>query len=184
MTIENLFFIAAPLTYSAMYMVERLRPARKFPKVKGWGLAGAGFMVLMMSASVVTPLLLPVEWLAAHRWIDGTRLGIVGGTIVGYLAVSLAAFLWHRAEHGVPILWRAFHQLHHSPTRLDIPGSVYFHPLDVAAHEGRCRIGLAPLHGVDDRPLLRGGLRDRAGELRAHKWDPGHGAPDEREQLL
>jgi sterol desaturase/sphingolipid hydroxylase (fatty acid hydroxylase superfamily) len=29
-------------------------------------------------------------------------------------------------------LWLLGHQLHHSPNRLDIPGSVYFHPLDIA----------------------------------------------------
>ncbi|TMH60394.1 MAG: sterol desaturase family protein, partial [Betaproteobacteria bacterium] len=28
-------------------------------------------------------------------------------------------------------LWRAFHQIHHSPRRVDIPGSVLFHPLEM-----------------------------------------------------
>ena len=32
------------------------------------------------------------------------------------------------------MLWRTFHQLHHSPQRLDIPGAVVFHPFDVTMY--------------------------------------------------
>jgi len=28
-------------------------------------------------------------------------------------------------------MWRAFHQIHHSPQRVDIPGSVLFLPLEM-----------------------------------------------------
>ena len=33
----------------------------------------------------------------------------------------------------VPLLWRLTHQLHHSPQRVDIPGSVLFHPTEMVA---------------------------------------------------
>jgi sterol desaturase/sphingolipid hydroxylase (fatty acid hydroxylase superfamily) len=32
--------------------------------------------------------------------------------------------------HNVTFLWRWFHQMHHSPERVDIWGALYFHPFD------------------------------------------------------
>ncbi|HKE42877.1 MAG TPA: sterol desaturase family protein [Casimicrobiaceae bacterium] len=40
-------------------------------------------------------------------------------------------YAWHRTEHNVGFMWRAFHQIHHSPQRVDIPGSVLFLPLEM-----------------------------------------------------
>ena len=55
------------------------------------------------------PLLIPGPWLDAHRWFDGTRLGIVGGTLVGYVVMEGVVYAWHRAAHNVGFLWRGFH---------------------------------------------------------------------------
>ena len=33
--------------------------------------------------------------------------------------------------HSSDLLWRVFHQTHHSAERVDIWGALYFHPLDV-----------------------------------------------------
>ncbi len=82
----------------------------------------------------MTPLLIPGEWLDAHRWLDGTRLGVVGGTIVGYVLMEGVVYAWHRTAHNVGFLWRGFHQIHHSPQRVDIPGSVLFHPLEMIVY--------------------------------------------------
>src|SRR4051794_10284267 len=133
MSAEDAVGLLIPLTFLGMLAVEALRPARTFPKIKAWRFTGVGFFIVLMAINVALPLALPTAWMAQHRLIDGTRLGVIGGTLVGYACVSFASFLWHRAEHGVPILWRLFHQLHHSPARMDIAGSVYFPPLDVAA---------------------------------------------------
>jgi hypothetical protein len=35
------------------------------------------------------------------------------------------------ACHNVPFMWRAFHQMHHGPQRLDVPGALVFHPLEL-----------------------------------------------------
>jgi sterol desaturase/sphingolipid hydroxylase (fatty acid hydroxylase superfamily) len=34
--------------------------------------------------------------------------------------------------HRTPALWRMFHQMHHSAERVDIAGSMVFHPFDIA----------------------------------------------------
>jgi sterol desaturase/sphingolipid hydroxylase (fatty acid hydroxylase superfamily) len=81
----------------------------------------------------VVPLAIPAPWLDAHRWLDGTRLGVVGGTLVGFIVLEGVIYAYHRATHNVGFLWRGLHQLHHSPRRVDIPGSVLFHPLEMVA---------------------------------------------------
>jgi sterol desaturase/sphingolipid hydroxylase (fatty acid hydroxylase superfamily) len=121
-----------PLTYLAMLAVEKWRPARSFPERRGWTWIGIGFLILLGVVSTVVPLLVPEPWLAAHRWMDGTRLGVVGGTAAGYVVLSGVAYAYHRTVHNVDVLWRLTHQIHHSPQRVDMSGSVLFHPVEMA----------------------------------------------------
>jgi sterol desaturase/sphingolipid hydroxylase (fatty acid hydroxylase superfamily) len=120
-----------PVTYFVFLVTERLWPARAFPPRQGWQWIGIGFLILIGTISTVVPLLLPGPWLEAHRFLDGTRLGVVGGTLIGYVLMEGAIYAWHRTEHNVGFMWRAFHQIHHSPRRVDIPGSVVFHPFEM-----------------------------------------------------
>jgi sterol desaturase/sphingolipid hydroxylase (fatty acid hydroxylase superfamily) len=123
--------LAVPVTYFLMLGIERLWPARKFPPRRGWYWLGIAFLILIGTAGAVIPMLLPLEWLEAHRWLPGNRLGVVGGTITGWIVLSGVSFVWHRASHAVSFLWRFGHQVHHSPQRIDISGSTLFHPLEI-----------------------------------------------------
>jgi len=134
MRLEDLLGILIPVTFVAMMIVEAAAPARKFPRRRLWRLVGAAFFVVMGAIATVTPLVLPPDWVAAHRLMDLTSLGLLPGTVVGYLAVSLAGFAFHRSCHRVHLLWRGFHQMHHSPERVDIAGAAFFHPLDMLAY--------------------------------------------------
>ena len=123
--------LAVPVMYFVMLAIEARWPARNFPPRRGWRWLGVGFLVLLAVIGVVTPLLLPLDWIAAHRWIDGTRLGIAGGTLAGWLVLSFVTFGYHRLTHTWSPLWRLSHQIHHSPQRVDISGSVLFHPFEM-----------------------------------------------------
>lgn len=127
----DLVGLLVPLSYFAMLAVEARWPAQQFPPRPGWRWVGIGFLLLIASAGAVVPLLLPLDWMAAHRWLEGNRLGVVGGTMVGWLVLSGVSYAYHRTAHTLPWLWRATHQLHHSPQRVDISGSAFFHPLEM-----------------------------------------------------
>jgi sterol desaturase/sphingolipid hydroxylase (fatty acid hydroxylase superfamily) len=133
MKLEDALLLAVPATYLFMLAVEKRFPAREFPKVRRWDFIGVGFMILTMSLAVITPLLLPVDWLATHRLVDGTRVGVAAGVAVGFVTVELGVYIYHRACHRFTFMWRTFHQMHHSAERLDIPGSVVFHPFELFA---------------------------------------------------
>jgi sterol desaturase/sphingolipid hydroxylase (fatty acid hydroxylase superfamily) len=138
-------------TYFGMLGAEAIWPARVFPKIRGWRFAGIGFLGLLLVVGVMTPLLLPVEWLARHRVLDGTRLGVIGGVGVGLLVLELVGYFVHRAEHRFSFMWRWMHQVHHSATRIDVASSALFHPFDLLAQNvlaigiGTFVLGLDPL---------------------------------------
>ena len=56
-------------------------------------------------------------------------------------------YLWHRANHQVPLLWR-FHRMHHSDPAMDVTTATRFH---LGEHVGAAvlRLALIPLLGFD-----------------------------------
>jgi sterol desaturase/sphingolipid hydroxylase (fatty acid hydroxylase superfamily) len=140
-----------PVSYFMMLAIEAIWPAREFPKIRRWRLIGFGFLAVIMGLGAVTPLLIPLDWLAKHRLLDGTRLGVVGGTIVGLLFSELVGYGIHRAAHRFSFMWRSMHQMHHAPQRIDLAGSTVFHPTEVMVQNvlgmgiGILVMGLDPL---------------------------------------
>ena len=133
MEAPDLIGLGIPLTYIAFLITERIWPARQFPPRKGWQWTGIAFLLTLTVIGAVVPSLVPQEWLATRRWIDGSALGLAGGTLLGYVVLSGVMYAFHRTVHRVGFLWRGLHQLHHSPQRVDIPGSVVFHPTEILA---------------------------------------------------
>jgi sterol desaturase/sphingolipid hydroxylase (fatty acid hydroxylase superfamily) len=134
MTLDDLIGLGIFGSFFLFMLLEAVTPARRYPTRTLWRLKGFAFLMGMAVVATATPLLLPGEWLAAHRLIDGTGLGIAGGTIVGYVVFSFVGYLWHRAVHRFDFLWRTFHQIHHAPPRLDIGGAALFHPFEVVVY--------------------------------------------------
>ena len=56
------------------------------------------------------------------------------GALIGYVIFTFIVYWWHRARHHYAPLWRWFHQLHHSPTRIEMLTAYYIHPLDLIAN--------------------------------------------------
>lgn len=132
--VELFFLLFTPGLYLTMLAVENAWPGRIFPTRAGWQWIGLAFLLVSMAIGNVLPLYLPLDWMAEHRWMDGTGLGVVGGAIVGFVVLELAVYVWHRSVHTSSLMWRMFHQIHHSPLRVDIPGSLLFHPLESVAY--------------------------------------------------
>ena len=94
---------------------------------------GFAFLTVQGLLATLTPLLIPEHWLQAHRLINLESLGVIGGAALGYAVVSLISYAWHRSAHTFPLMWRLFHQIHHSPQRMDMSGAALFHPFETVA---------------------------------------------------
>ena len=53
------------------------------------------------------------------------------GAVIAYFIFTFVIYWWHRARHGSPLIWRIFHQFHHSPRRIQTLTAYYIHPLDM-----------------------------------------------------
>jgi sterol desaturase/sphingolipid hydroxylase (fatty acid hydroxylase superfamily) len=137
-----------------MMVVERLAPGRNWPRVPGWwgrALALNGFQVLSVFIAGVTF----DGWMQRNRPWSADALGTTGGALVGYVAITFIYYWWHRWRHEVPWLWRVFHQVHHSPQRIEIITSFYKHPLEILANSALSSAILYLLLGL--RPLAASG---------------------------
>ena len=68
-----------------------------------------------------------------HRPWTTDALGVNGGAVVGYLTITFFFYWWHRWRHESDFLWRWFHQVHHSPQRIEVITSFYKHPFEIIA---------------------------------------------------
>lgn len=135
MSFENwslpaLCLVAVLTFYGVLIVLDVTRPGRVFERVPLWKSKGAAFFLLYFLVSYHLPFVWD-SFLARHRLIDASALGVGWGTLVGLLTLELGVYVWHRTMHAVPFLWRWFHQTHHSAERVDIWGAMYFHPLDM-----------------------------------------------------
>lgn len=56
------------------------------------------------------------------------------GGLLAYFVWTFCIYWWHRWRHENDFLWRIFHQLHHSPSRLESVTAFFLHPIDYASH--------------------------------------------------
>lgn len=103
-----------------------------FPDVARWRLRGLAFTLLYLALATLAPLFWD-GWLGQHRLFAADTLPLWMQILGGFVAYELGVYVWHRTMHNTPVLWRWFHQMHHSAERLDIWGALYFHPLDTIA---------------------------------------------------
>src|SRR3954465_7462453 len=79
MSAIDLFGLLIPVTFLVMLGIEALFPARRFPTIRLWRLKGIGFLMVAGILASTIPLMIPEDWLARHRLMDLTGLGVVGG---------------------------------------------------------------------------------------------------------
>jgi len=71
----------------------------------------------------------------AARWAAANQIGIFHHLtapawltfLITIFALDLVSYLWHRANHVIPLLWR-FHQVHHSDSAFTVSTALRFHP--------------------------------------------------------
>jgi sterol desaturase/sphingolipid hydroxylase (fatty acid hydroxylase superfamily) len=116
--------------FALFVLLDYLAPERRYAQSRWWRLRGIVSALVYFALATYSPYLWS-EALSAHLLFDATEWSLLVAVPVGYALMQLVHYLWHRALHRFDVLWRLFHQMHHSAERLDIYGALYFHPLDV-----------------------------------------------------
>ena len=116
------------IVFIGCFVLERVAPGWPLPKVSTWP-----FRVLTVNAIQISVVLLAgVTW---EIWLSSWSvfhfsdfLSPVAGGFTAYFMATFIFYWWHRWRHEYDILWRGFHQIHHSPERLEVITSFYKHP--------------------------------------------------------
>jgi len=116
------------IIFMVCFVVERVVPGWQLPSVKTWPLRVV--MLNLMQLGVV--LIAGVTW---ERWFSSwslfrlsTNVSPVVGGFIAYFLATFIFYWWHRWRHEYDFLWVGFHQIHHSPQRLEVITSFYKHP--------------------------------------------------------
>ncbi len=113
------------------FVLERVVPGWPLPYVRTWPVRVIG--VNLVQIGIV--LLAGITW---EKWLSSASLfkleDHVSPTVGGLIAYFIATFIfywWHRWRHESDFLWKLFHQIHHSPQRLEVITSFYKHPAEM-----------------------------------------------------
>lgn len=110
------------------FIVERIIPGWQLPKVKTWPLR----VLLINGVQLCVIILAGISW---EKWLASISVFSISDYVNplagGFIAYFIATFIfywWHRWRHEYDFLWVGFHQIHHSPQRLEVITSFYKHP--------------------------------------------------------
>ena len=115
-------------------LLERAIPGWTLPRVSSWPLRVIAINLVQMAVVLAAG----VTW---EHWLQSWSVFEVSAYVsplyAGAFAYFIATFIfywWHRWRHESDLLWRLFHQIHHSPQRIELITSFYKHPLEMVAN--------------------------------------------------
>ncbi len=143
MTLPSILVVAVTILF---LILERLFPGRELPRSKGWY-----FRALLINLAQ-----LAITLATARLWIEifdgwslfsfaAWHLPILEG-FIGWFIGTFFFYWWHRIRHGNGF-WLLFHQIHHSPSRIEVATSFYKHPIEIFSDAVLSALVLYPLLG-------------------------------------
>jgi len=116
--------------YAALMIWEGLAPARELPAVRFWKLKGLTSFSVFFFLSSYLPLFID-PFVSQFLLFDLSGIGLAAQIAIGILGYQLVFYIYHRCVHKYNLLWRTFHQMHHSAERLDTYGAFFFSPAEM-----------------------------------------------------
>ncbi len=116
--------------------LERRFPGRTLPNSKAWYLRAVFFNLVQFSLVFIAGATWN-KWFQSYSLFDGesffAQLPFLPAVVEAFVYWFLGTFIfywWHRLRHQNG-WWQIFHQIHHSPTRIEAMTAFYKHPLEM-----------------------------------------------------
>ncbi|TLX47158.1 desaturase [Pseudoalteromonas phenolica] len=116
-----------------LFVLERLISYKPFVKSKAWYRRA----VLLNIITLLTFYFGSLTWEPFFQSIEVSdpliNMSAPVQGLICYVFFNFVFYWWHRLKHSNRYLWRLFHQVHHSPQRIEVLTSNYLHPLDAVS---------------------------------------------------
>jgi sterol desaturase/sphingolipid hydroxylase (fatty acid hydroxylase superfamily) len=154
MSVELLFWVkitVATLLLAALWGWETWQPFRQ-QRPDRLRHAARNLAVALGNA-VILAAVFGTTTVVVADWSERRHLGLLNlldltepwRAVLALLLLDGWMYLWHRANHAVPLLWR-FHRMHHTDNQMDVTTATRFH-LGEHLGSGLLRLALIPLVG-------------------------------------
>jgi sterol desaturase/sphingolipid hydroxylase (fatty acid hydroxylase superfamily) len=131
------------------FVLERLIPGWRLPRVETWPARVIAINIVQLGIVLLAGLTWE-EWLSRWSVFDlSTHLSPWAGGAVAYFVATFVFYWWHRWRHESDLLWLGFHQIHHSPQRIEVITSFYKHPLEMTVNSILGSLIVYTLLGLD-----------------------------------
>jgi sterol desaturase/sphingolipid hydroxylase (fatty acid hydroxylase superfamily) len=127
LALPTIFTLLAAMLFLTL---ERVRPGRELPNAPEW----YGRALLINLCQVGITLATNKLWVGAFSGasvvhLASLRMPVLEG-FIGWFVGTFFFYWWHRIRH-MHGFWQVFHQVHHSPARIEAITSFYKHPVEI-----------------------------------------------------
>src|SRR5882672_482789 len=148
-------------------VLERVFPGRELPHSKGWYARAilvnlAQLTITVGTARLWTEIFGDVSLFKFSDW----NMPLLQG-FIGWFIGTFFFYWWHRLRH-MQGFWLVFHQIHHSPARIEAITAFYKHPVEILADSALAAMILYPLLGSSLEGALWFNFFAASGELFYH----------------
>lgn len=120
--------------FAICLVIERVFAGWNLTQVRTWPLRVIGVNLLQFGVVILAGRSWEI-WLARRSLFDlGYYAGPIAGGLIAYVIATFVFYWWHRWRHESWPLWRLFHQIHHSPQRIEVMTSFHKHPIEMIAN--------------------------------------------------
>lgn len=121
------------LVTAVFLLLERMAPGRALPESHGWYLRALSINAVQLISTLLAGQVWP-------RMFGGVSVFALAGLgrpalegLVAWFVGTFVFYWWHRLRHRQGF-WVVFHQVHHSPSRIEVVTSFYKHPVEIATN--------------------------------------------------
>ena len=129
MTLTIIFIV-----FGGCFLLERLIPGWKLPEVPTWTIRVLAVNFIQLGVVTLAGYTWEI-WLSQYSLFHlSNHVNPFLGGLIAYFIATFIFYWWHRWRHKIDYLWTHFHQIHHSPQRLEVITSFYKHPLEMTVN--------------------------------------------------
>lgn len=125
-------YLATLVLFTVLFTREVIAPASGATCDKRWRIlatsVNAGNVLIVLATGIVFS-----QQIRRNSLFPVDLGGPISESMAIFLMASFLGYWWHRLIHKSDLFWRAVHQLHHSPSRIEVLTAFYVHPLDSLA---------------------------------------------------